>query len=365
MQDRAVVVDDRGRDVDRILLAEFLTEFDRVLRADLDAAAAGDAIVRVHRGLVVGSGQVRGTGPPCRAERHTGIPRAVADEQREPGTVDVRLLMDIAEFFRSLEFLFRFGSGQAAGLAHPDAALGIFTEVDAPFAFEVGGTLSAHDAEFAAFAGRDADALAGPVEPVGDLFPVDLAGLVLDRPFNGDGTHERDAHIAAPGDLLLQVEDVVQECGCRLRIAVCPLSGHDGGFHGTGREDRQLALVLLPGLVAVLEQTDVAEVIDHLRRVFDAHVFFCGKFRDRVLVAVFHLQREVDLWIGQLAVEEDVLPGILIRDRVEHVDVPDQFDQVFPGRLPFGFLPVGLQTFFLTIGEGVRCTEHRLPPKHR
>ena len=81
-------------------------------------------------------------------------------------------------------------------------------------------------------------------------------------------------------------------------------------------------------------------------------------------MAVLHLQREVDLRVIQLTVEEDVLPGILIRDRVEHVDVPDQFDEVFPGRLPFGFLPVGLQTFFLTIGERVWCTEHKLPPNY-
>ena len=364
MHDRAVVVDDRRCDVDRLLLAEFLTEFDRVLRADLDAAAAGDAVVGVHRRFVVGSGQVRRCGIPCGTKGHAGIPRAVTDEQREPGAVDVRLLMDITEFFRSLEFFFGFRSRQAAGLTHADAALSIFTKVDAPFAFEVGGAFAAHDTEFAAFAGSDTDALTGPVEPVGDLFPVDLAGLVLDRLFDGDGTHERDAHVTAPGDLLLKVEDVVQECGSGLGVLVRPLLRHDGGFHGTGCEDRQLALVLFAGLVAVFEQTDVAEVIDHLRRVFDAHVFFRGQFRNGVSVPVFHLQCEVDLRVGELAVEEDVLPGILIRDRVEHVDVPDQFDEVFPGRLPFGFLPVGLQTFLLTIGEYVWCTEHKLPPKN-
>ena len=268
--------------------------------------------------------------------------------------------MHIPTALRVLEDGFCLGAGETPCLAHADAALGIFAEVDVPFALQIRRALSRHAAELAALAGGNADAVSRLVQPVGDLLIFHALGLVLNRRLHGDRAHERLPHGHRPRDLLLQIQYVIEEGRCSLRERVRALLGHDGALHGAGGEHRQLYPIHAVIVAVILQQTDVHQVVGHLRRRLHGHALELCKLIDVVHLAQLHFQREVHLRVGKLPVEEDVLPALLAGQGIEHVDVPYQLDQIFPRRFA-AFLPVLLQTFLFAFCENMVCHIVSLP----
>ena len=355
-----VVRDDRLRDLHGVLLAELLAELHRVLRADLHAAAAGDALFRLDCGEIVRPREAGRLGVPARLQRHAGVPLAVADEEGEVLAVDVRELMHSAPALGLEDDLLGLLPRDAPRLARADAALGVLAEIDAAVKFQIRRALADHAAQLAAFARGDADALPGLVQPVGDLLVLHALRFALDRLLHRDRAHERLSHRHGPGDQLLQVQHVVQKRRRRLGEGVRALLRHDGALHAARREDGQLHAVDAALVAVIFQQADVHEIVGHLCRVLDAHALARGELVDVIRFAQLHLQREVHLRVGQLPVEEDVFPALLARQGVEHVDVAHELDQVLARRFA-ALPPVRLQTFFLAFRENMVC--HKSPSR--
>ena len=356
-----LVVRNHGlRDPDGIFLTELLPELHGVLRTDLHAAAAGDAVGGVDLGDVVRAGEAGRLGVPAGLERHAGVPLTVADEEREVRAVDVRQLMDGAPALGLQDDLLRLRAGDAAGFSGADAALGILAQIDAAVKFQIRRALADHAAQLAAFAGRDADAVSGLVQPVGDLLILHALRLVLDGLLHGDRPHERLPHRHGPRDLFLQLQYIVQEGRRGLGKRVRALLGHDGALHVAGGEHRQHYAVHAVIVAAVLQQADVHQIVRHLRCVLYGHALMPCQFVDVIWFAQLHLQREIHLLIRELAVIEDVFPALFAGHGIEHVDVPHEPDQILARRFA-AFLPVCLQTFLFAFGKHVICHLACLP----
>ena len=342
--DDLVVGGDVLFDLDRCLLAELLTELDRVLRADFDAAAAGDAVVRVDMGSVVRRGHVRGGGVPGGLQRHAGLPVTVTDEEAFVRAVHVGQLMDAAVVFGFLDDGFRFGAVDAPCLAGADEVVCILTEGDAVLVKQVIGAFFHHFAETAALAVRHSEVSLVAVEPPGDLLAVRSVFVPFDGTLDGDGAHNGGTHRSEAGDELLQVQDVVDEARCRFRVLRRELTGHGDVLHGARREDGQQEHVDALVVRGVLDDADLRHFRSEFGAGFDAHALDFCQLLDVVRLAQLHLQDEVDHLVGQHAVPEHILPGVLRGERVQEVDMRDHLQQVLPDRLVRGFLVVLLQT---------------------
>ena len=113
--------------------------------------------------------------------------------------------MNAAALLRPLKNLLCLLAGYTASLACADKVLCEFTEAYAVFIEEVGRALAHHFAQASALAVCYREVALILVEPVVNLFNIDLAGLILYRLLYGDGAHDGRAHGGETGDEFLKV----------------------------------------------------------------------------------------------------------------------------------------------------------------
>ena len=140
--------------------AELLAELERAEVAVFNAEAAGDALLRVHLGDVVGADDVRGLEVLGYAQGEAGAAAAVADSRRAVGRVEVRNLVHEAVLLAALEYLVALLAVYLAAVAGADVVLGGLVEEDADVLLQVAAALAHEAARPAAGAVRDGDGVA-------------------------------------------------------------------------------------------------------------------------------------------------------------------------------------------------------------
>ena len=174
--------------------------------------------------------------------------------------------------------LFGLFAAYAAGFAGTDAALGIFAQVDAAFEFQIGSPLAHHPAKLPAFAGRDADAVPGFVQPVRDFLKLYTSRFIGYGLFYRYRSHQRRTHRHCPGNHLLQVQNVIEKCRRCFRIPIGTFLCHDRAFHIAGGKYGQLDPVHAVVVTIVFQKPDMYQLIRHLRGILYAHSLASGQF---------------------------------------------------------------------------------------
>ncbi len=183
---------------------QFLTKTNSTGGAVLDAAAAGDAVVRVDLCTVSGSFHVRSVEQHRGTHGVTDLDVAVADREDLVLTVDIGDLVNEAVLLGLFKDAVNFFFGDVVrtgglGLA---AVVCEVAHGDAPVVRVVGAADAALCALKTAGAGADAVLAVVLLDPVRDVFDVDRLVLRLDGFLDGDDVHARAG--AAFGDHLSQ-----------------------------------------------------------------------------------------------------------------------------------------------------------------
>ena len=189
-----------------VFALQFLAETDSAGRAVLDAAAAGDAVVRVDLRGVSGRFHVRGVEQHRGTKGVTDLDVAVADSEDLVLTVNVRDLVDKAVLLSLLEdaVYFFFGDVMGTGGLGLAAVVCEVAHGNTPVVRVVGAADAALCALKTAGAGADAVLTVVLLDPVGDVLDIDGLVLGLDGLLDGDDVHA--GACAALGDHLSQTD---------------------------------------------------------------------------------------------------------------------------------------------------------------
>gem|GEM_PF-3153744 len=309
-----------------VFALQLLAEFDSTGRAILNAAAAGDAVLRIDFRGVSGSGEVRSVEQHGGTKRVTDLDVAVAKSKDLVGAVDVGRLMDETVLLSDFEDAHDFVSVDVvAGLLGLDHVIRHVTNGDTPVVRVVGTADAALVALIPAGARRNGISAVIFVEPVRDMLDVDGGVLGLDGLFDGDDVHA-DAG-AAFGDHLSQTHGLDAHHGAverlighelevlgQFRIFLIPLGMLVEHFGDTGNEGLDGVLLDLLGVLAVpLGDTEVAHLFENVLEMklvgFGLAAHQSGDLVKRLRLTPFHLERDLRHLVGSNGLETD---GIVV-----------------------------------------------------
>ena len=285
-----------------VLRTQFLAEPYGAGRADLDALAAGDALLGVNFGDVCGTGHVRRVEQLRGAQRVADADRAVADAEDLLFAVDVRDLVDVAALFRLLQDVDRFVVGDVVTHAGLAAIIGEIAYADAPVLFDVAGALAADALLLAAAADAHADLAFVLLEPVGQVFDIERFALGRDGFFHGDDVHAdaRSAgrhHMgdAGQGQIGHAFEEVRHLRGVRGDLRT---HRHDLGAAGHEHVEHPAHLMIRVLAVQIfLVEFHKAGLAQRFQGYFQSLVVIAGQFLqlgERLGFALAHQQRGIE-----------------------------------------------------------------------
>ncbi len=356
-----------------VLGAQLLTQLHRTGGAVLHAAAAGHALLRLHRGHIGAAGHIgrveQLAGPQGVAHVHV----AVADTKDLLLTVNIGDLVDEAVVLRLLEYGHGLVIGDVLaplGLHH---IVGHVAHSDAPVLHIVAAALAQLVAAGAAGAHTLGVLALILVQPVGDLLQPDGLLLRLNGFFHRDHVHT-DARASGGHhrrDLLQGQHGHALKERRHLRVLVDLAPPHIQKLGAAGNEQGQDVPLLMVRVLAVqifpvvLDDAQPGHLVQQLLQGGLLHLRQLHQLRDGLGLADAHFQGHVHHLVGHHAVQTPVF-------RVVHRGLqPDpvgdhgaQLQQVLPGR------PVGTgdleRELFLVQGEAGRLAAvdvaHRLSP---
>ena len=305
---------------------QLLAKFDSAGRAVLDAAAAGDTVLRVDLRGVSGSGEVRSVEQHGGTKRVTNLDVAVAKSKDLVRAVDVGRLMDETVVFGDLQDAHDFVSVDVvAGLLGLDHVVRHVTNGDTPVVRVVGAADTALVALLTAGAGRNGIFAFIFVEPVRNVLDVDGGVFGLDGLLDGDDvhadagtafgdhlgqTHGLDAHHGAVERLIGHELEVLGQ----FRIFLIPLGMLVEHLGDTGNEGLDGVLLDLLGVLTVpLSDTKVAHLFEDVLEMelvglgLAAHQ--SGDLVKRLRLTPFHLERDLRHLVGSDGFDTD---GIVV-----------------------------------------------------
>ena len=304
-----------------VLGAQLLAQLHRAGGAVFHAAAAGDAVLRVHLGHVGAPGHVGRIEQLRRAERVADLDVAVADGEDLPFAVDVRHLVHEAVVLRLLEDGDRLVVGDEVAAAGLGQVFGHVAHADAPVAVVVGAALVQLLPAVSAGADAHGEVPLIPLEPVGDVLDVD--GLVLHR----DGLlHRDDVHAdagAAHGhhrrDLLQREEGHPLEEHRQLRMLVHELDVHVGVLGRSRDEHRHPVDAVLPvetgaGHGAFLRVLVAVVILQHAEVGELVQQFVEGLVVRGVMLLRIHLMQ---FRIGVVLAHAEEVPGQHVQQEIQ------------------------------------------------
>ena len=312
--------------------AELLAQLHGAGGADLDALAAGHALLLVHVGAVGGGGEIRRVEVLAGAQSKADADVAVAQAEDLVGAVDVGGLMDVAVLFGALADDQSLFLGDGTALAGFHQILGKIAQADAAVVLDLAGALAVEAPGVAAGAVAHGELALVLVQPVGDVLNGHGFVLVLNRFLHGQHVHA-DAVAAGGyqmGFALQGKEGHLVEAVGQLGILLHLPGDHVGHLGDAGDEELDVPLLLVLGVLPVV--LDDAVIGGVGQQLHNALLGFAGQLRDLrggLGLAQLHLEHDLrDLVVGAGAVEDDVL-GVGLRQFLNAKFVGDSVSDHF------------------------------------
>ena len=324
-----------------VLGTQLLAQLHRAGGTVLHAAAAGHALLRLHRRHIGAAGHVWGVEQLAGAQGVAHVDVAVADAEDLLLAVDVGDLVDEAVVLGLLEDLHHLVIGDVLAPLGLYDIVGHIAHADAPVLHIVAAALAQLGAAGAAGAHALGVLALVLMQPIGDLLQTDGLVLRLDGFLHRDDVHTdaRPSGRHHGGDLLQGQHGHPLEEGRHLGMLVDLASAHVQELGAAGDEQGQHPALFVAGVLAVqilpviFQQAQPGHLVQQLFQGFPLHFGQLHHLGDGLGLADAHLQGHVHHLVGQYAVQTPVLRVVHGGFQADTVgDHGAQLQQVLPGR---------------------------------
>ena len=324
-----------------VLGTQLLAQLHRTGGTVLHAAAAGHALLRLHRRHIGAAGHIGGVEELTGAQGVAHVDVAVADAKDLLLAVDIGNLVDEAVVLGLFEDLHHLFIGDVLAPLGLHDIVGHVAHTDAPVLHIVAAALAQLGAAGAAGAHALGVLALVLMEPVGDLLQADGLVLRLDGLLHGDNVHTdtRPSGRHHGGDLLQGQHGHPLEEGRHLWVLVDLASAHVQELGAAGHEQGQHPALFVVGVLAVqilpviFQKAQPGHFIQQLFQGLSLHFGQIHHLADGLGLADAHFQRHIHHLIGQNAVQTPVFRVVHGGFQADAVgDHGAQLQQVLPGR---------------------------------